>query len=99
MNLAISKLTENNKELVSLLSNKTNSLEKYIVLLYEIYGFVLTRKELTLLLKLSDQTLSRRIDENINIPNFIRSSNGSKASYLFPIISVAEYLLKTIKVN
>ena len=44
-----------------------------------------------------EQTVKRRINDACNIPNYIRSGEGEKASYIFPIIEVAEYLTNTIK--
>lgn len=58
----------------------------------------IVKKELAYELNVSEQTIDRRIKEGIGIPNYIRSGNGSKATYLFPITEVAKFLERTIKV-
>ena len=63
------------------------------------YGYQLTKQELSMVLGISTQTIDRRIKDNMCIPPYIRSGNGHKATYHFPIVAVAEYLSNTIKVN
>ena len=58
----------------------------------------LTKQELASELNLSVQTIDRRIREGMGIPNYIRSGRGKRASYIFPIHEVAEFLCQTIKV-
>jgi predicted DNA-binding transcriptional regulator AlpA len=81
------------------LSNTPHKLDKYIVMLKNDFGYNLTKSELAQLLKKSEQTIDRRIKEGLNLPNYHRSGDGAKASYIFPIVEVAEYLAnRTIKV-
>ena len=92
-------LNKNDFETASIISNCQNDYDKYIVLLKKEYGYNLTKNELAKVLKISEQTIDRRIKDCTNIPSYSRSSNSEKASYLFPITSVATYLVNTIKVN
>lgn len=98
MELDINKLTEKELELSKSLSRAVVNIDKYMVLLSIIYGFTLSKKELAKVLKVSTQTLDRRISEKIGIPGYIKSSTGTRASYLFPIYEVAVHLSNTIKV-
>jgi len=91
------KLNENDLELALSLSMAPTKFDKYIILLKNDYGYNLTKSELAKVLDKSVQTIDRRIKESCNIPNFIRSGEGEKASYIFPIIEVAQFLSNTIK--
>jgi len=57
----------------------------------------LTKKELSIELNVSQQTIDRNIKNKIGVPNYIRTSTGKNASYLFPIVEVAKFLDTTIK--
>jgi hypothetical protein len=92
-------LNQNDLQLTILLSNAPNKFDKYIVLLKKDFGYNLSKSQLATLLDISEQTVDRRIKDACNIPQYLRSSNGTKASYLFPIIEVADYLVNTIKVQ
>ncbi|MGJ0315867.1 hypothetical protein NG754_04940 [Aliarcobacter cryaerophilus] len=76
-----------------------NDADKYMLLLNKKYGFSLTKEELSFELRVSTQTVDRRIKENMNIPAYQRTGGGKKASYLFPISNVAKHLCTTIIVN
>ena len=92
-------LNHNDLQLSILLSNAPTKFDKYIVLLKNDYGYNLSKSQLASLLDISEQTIDRRIKDACNIPQYLRSGTGTRASYLFPIIEVAEYLTnKTIKV-
>lgn len=97
MNLNINSLTNDELKLASSLSQATSKLDKYLVLLYIIYGFTLTKKELAEVLKISTITIERRIKDGVNIPEYLKSSEGAKSSYIFPIYDVGLYLSNTIK--
>jgi hypothetical protein len=99
MNFNLNKLNEDELKLVSLLSQCDNNTDKYTALLFFKFGFTLTKSELAFVLKKSQQTIDRRIKEGINIPRYIRSSDSEKASYIFPIAEVSEFLTKTIYVK
>lgn len=60
--------------------------------------FTLTKKELSFELNISMQTIDRRIKEGSGIPNYIRSGNGTKSSYIFPIHEVSKFISTTVKV-
>jgi hypothetical protein len=79
--------------------SSANNKEKLILLLKDEYGYQLSKEDLSIVLGISTQTIDRRIKEGLNIPEYTRSGKGSKASYLFPITSVADYLVNTIKVH
>ena len=76
-----------------------NDADKYMLLLNKKYGYSLTKEELAVVLRVSTQTVDRRIKENMNIPAYQRTGGGKKASYLFPISNVAKHLCRTIIVN
>lgn len=89
-------LIEKDFEIEMTLSNQISKVDKYIILLNKEYGFSLSKSDLAKLLEKSEQTIDRRIAEACNIPNYIRSGKGKKASYIFPIIEVAEFLARPI---
>lgn len=92
------KLSEKDLKLAISLSMAPTKFDKYIVLLKNDFGYSLTKSNLAEVLKKSEQTIDRRIKEACNIPNYLRSSDGKKASYLFPIVEVAEFMtINTIK--
>ncbi len=90
---------EMNEAMILKLSKAKNNKERIILLLKVDYGYQLTKKELSTVLGISTQTIDRRIKDNICIPEYIRSGNGDRATYHFPIVAVAEYLSNTIKLN
>ncbi|MGE4444907.1 MAG: hypothetical protein AB7E37_08070 [Candidatus Altimarinota bacterium] len=92
-------LNSEDLNLAMALSMAPTKFDKYIVLLKNDYGYNLSKAELAKVIKRSEQTIDRRIKEGMNIPNYHRTSDGTKASYLFPIVDVAEYLVNTIKVS
>jgi len=92
------KLSEKDLKLALSLSMAPTKFDKYLILLKNDFGYNLTKSDLAEVLKKSEQTIDRRIKEACNIPNYIRSGDGQKASYLFPIIEVAEFMsTNTIK--
>lgn len=92
------KLTHQDMQLALSLTHAPTKYDKYIVLLYKEYGFSLSKSNFADVIRKSEQTVDRRIKEARNIPSYIKSSKGTKASYIFPIIEVAEYLCSTIEV-
>ena len=90
-------LTKKDLEAAMLLSAASTKVDRYIILLKKEYGFTLTKANLANVLSKSEQTLDRRIREKMNIPAYIKSGEGKKASFIFPIQEVAEYLCGTIK--
>lgn len=96
--LDINKLNNDELRLAAALSQATNKIDKYMVLLYLVYGFSLTKKELALVIKKAEVTIERRIKEGVNVPEYLKSADGNKSSYIFPIYEVAEYLSNTIKI-
>lgn len=92
------KLNENDMKLAMSLSIAPSKFDKYIILLKKDFGYNLSKSKLAILLDISEQTIDRRIKEGINIPNFIRSGEGKRASYIFPIIEVAQFLSNTVKI-
>lgn len=86
------KLNKNDLELAFSLSMAPTKFDKYIILLKKDFGYTITKSQLAIILDKSEQTIDRRIKESCNIPSYIRSGEGERASYIFPIIEVAEYL-------
>lgn len=82
----------NEDNLLNKISKKTNKVDKYTILLTNKYGMTLTKTELAEVLNKSEQTVNRRIKEGMGVPQYIRSGNGVKASYIFPVYEVAVYL-------
>ena len=95
--LNINKLNDDELKLATTLSNATNKIDKYMVLLYFIYGLSLTKKEFAEVIKKAEITIERRIKAGTNVPGYIKSSDGDKSSYIFPIYEVSEYISNTIK--
>lgn len=91
------KLSEKDLKLAISLSMAPTKFDKYIVLLKNDFGYTLTKSDLAKVIKKSEQTIDRRIKEGINLPNYHRSGDGSKASYFFSIVDVAEFLVNSIK--
>ena len=91
------KLEIEDLKLAAELSLAKTKLDKYIVLLKKDYGYSMTKSQFAEIIIKSEQTVDRSIKDACNIPNYIRSGEGEKASYIFPIIEVAEYLTNTIK--
>ena len=76
-----------------------NSIDKMVKLLHDKYGkMVLTKTETAKELGVSISTMTNRMGNNINIPNYIKPSGATNATVTFPIYDVAEYLTRTIKV-
>ena len=94
----VKQLTKHNMQLALLLTQAPTKYDKYIVLLFIAYGFSLTKANFAEVIDKSEQTVDRRIKEARNIPNYLKSSDGKKASYIFPVAEVAAYLCNTIKV-
>ena len=92
------KLSENDLKLALSLSMAPTKFDKYVVLLKNDYGYNLTKSELAKVLDKSVQTIDRRIKEGVNIPEYLKSSEGKKSSYIVPICEVALYLTNTVKV-
>lgn len=93
------KLNEEEIYAVKCISLAQSDFDKYIILLNKRYGYGLTKDDLATVLKVSTQTIDRRIKENRNIPAYKKSGDGTKASYIFTIVEVAKYLCLTIKIN
>lgn len=98
MKLNINNMTDDELKLASSLSQAPDKLDKYLVLLFIVYGFTLSKKELAEVLKKAEITIERRIKEGVNIPSYLKSSEGEKSSYIFPLYEVALYLTNTVKV-
>jgi hypothetical protein len=93
------KFSESDLRLAFSLSTAQTNLARHIILLKHDYGYSLTKSNLAEVLKKSEQTIDRRIKESSNIPEYIKSGNGKKSSYIFTVIDVAEYLsIKKIKI-
>lgn len=87
------KIFDNEEYNLSIKLNQVNNdLDKYIILLKKEYGYSLSKKELSKVLKISTQTIDRRLKESTNIPKYYKTGKGSKSSYAFPIVEVAKFL-------
>lgn len=76
--------------------------DKYNYLINELknsYGLTLSKKQLALVLNISEVTLTRRIRESKNVPPYFKSGSGEKSSYAWNICDVAEFMLNTIKTH
>jgi len=93
------QLTQHNMKLALALTQAPAKYDKYIVLLFIKFGLTLTKSDFAKVINKSQQTVDRRIKEARNIPAYLKSSEGSKSSYIFPIVDVANYLCNTIKVS
>ena len=70
-----------------------NDVELILNLLIEQYGYNLNKSELSNVLRISEQTINRRIKDHSNIPEYKRSGNGTKSIYLFSALAVANYIV------
>lgn len=93
------KLNEEEVKLAIELSMSPTKFDKYIILLKKDFGYNLSKTNLAKVLNKSEQTIDRRIKDCYGIPSYLKSGDGAKASYIFPVIEVAEFLCKTIKVH
>ncbi|MFA7022292.1 hypothetical protein AAW30_01869 [Arcobacter porcinus] len=91
-------LEERDLKLLVELSNVSSKYDKYIVMLKRDYGYTLTKSQLARVINVSEQTITRRIEEGLNVPKYLRSGDGPKSSYIFPITEVADYLSNCIKI-
>lgn len=92
-------LNDEDMKTLKSMSLLNNDVDKYMLLLNKKYGYSLTKEEVAFVLRVSTQTVDRRIKENMNIPAYQRTGGGKKASYSFPISNVAKHLCTTIIVN
>lgn len=92
------KLSEKDFELAFQVSKALTKFDKYLILLKNDFGYSLTKAQLAKVIDKSEQTIDRRIKQGVNIPEYLKSSEGKKSSYIFPIFEVALYLSNTIKV-
>ncbi len=77
-----------------------NSIDKMVKLLHDKYGkMVLTKAETAKELGFGISTLTKRMSQGLNVPNYIKMDGATNATVLFPILEVAKYLARTIKVN
>ncbi|MFY4779801.1 hypothetical protein ACOTVZ_11980 [Aliarcobacter butzleri] len=76
-----------------IISHEINEVELMLKLLIKQYGYNLSKSELSNVLRISEQTINRRIKDNSNIPEYKRSGNGTKSLYLFSALSVASYIV------
>lgn len=75
------------------INNEINEIEFVSNNLIKQYGYNLSKSELSQVLRISEQTINRRIKEASNLPPYKRSGNGIKSIYLFPVTSVANYIV------
>ena len=75
------------------LNNNIEEVELITKLLLQEYGYNLSKNELSCVLRISKQTIDRRIKDHSNIPQYKRSGNGTKSIYLFPVVSVANFIV------
>lgn len=94
----ISKLGEEDLQLILKISCATTALDKYIVLLRHDFGYSLSKKDLAKVLNQSEQTIGRRIKDSYDIPGYKKSTEGKKASYIFTIYEVAKYLSNSVEI-
>ena len=62
------------------------------------YGQVLTKKELSQVLKVSVSSINNYIVRGEGIPEYVKVGTGKNGKVLFPVVNVVDYLSNTIKV-
>jgi hypothetical protein len=62
------------------------------------YGFTLTKKELSEVLKVSVSSINNYIVKGVGIPEYTKVGTGKNGVVLFPVVNVVDYLSNTIKV-
>ncbi|MCX8515195.1 MAG: hypothetical protein ORN24_06460 [Burkholderiales bacterium] len=55
------------------------------------------KKELAVELSISVSTINYRISNKLDLPNY-QKGNGKRGGVFFPLMEVAKYLVKTVKV-
>jgi len=74
--------------------------EETLQLLKDTYGkSTLTKKEVAKELNLSVSTISNRISQGYDLPNYKKLGANRCDKVVFPIVELAKYLTKTIKVS
>ena len=63
------------------------------------YGFNLTKKELSQVLKVSVSSINNYIVKGEGIPEYVKVGTGKNGKVLFPIVNVVDYMSNTIKVS
>jgi len=77
----------------------TYKLEAIYQTLLKKYGkSAIGKKELAYELNIGVSTLSKRMTEGMNLPNYRKIGDAKNARVIFPIIDVAEFLSDTVKV-
>ena len=76
-----------------IINHEINDVELILKLLINQYGYNLSKSELSNVLRISEQTINRRIKDHSNIPQYKRSGNGTKSIYLFSALAVANYIV------
>ena len=62
------------------------------------FGQVLTKKELSQVLKVSVSSINNYIVKGEGIPEYVKVGTGKNGKVLFPVVNVVDYLSNTIKV-
>ena len=76
-----------------------NSIDKMVELLHKTHGkSVLTKTETAKELGIGISTLTKRMSDGINLPQYIKPDGANNTNVGFPILEVAKYLSQTIKV-
>jgi len=62
------------------------------------FGFNLTKKELSQVLKVSVSSINNYIVKGEGIPEYVKLGNSKNGTVLFPVVNVVDYMSNTVKV-
>lgn len=57
---------------------------------------MLTKKELSKVLGISESTINSYLSKNINLPDYKKMADGKNSRVMFPLMNVAKYLTENI---
>lgn len=57
---------------------------------------MLTKKELSKVLGISESTINLYLSKNINLPDYKKMADGKNSRVMFPLMNVAKYLTENI---
>lgn len=57
---------------------------------------MLTKKELSKVLGISESTINLYISKNVNLPDYKKMADGKNSRVMFPVVNVAKYMTENI---
>ena len=57
---------------------------------------MLTKKELSKVLGISESTINSYLSKNINLPDYKKMADGKNSRVMFPLVNVAQFLTEDV---